>query len=105
MVPSDRDGWLASGHVGRLVPRDGTDPGWLWLAARTWQAQVQIKALASGSVVDSTYPPDMEGVILPPDTGVDGAAIVDAWERFARARAAEAEAVALVDDALAALDG
>jgi hypothetical protein len=105
MIPSDRDGWLASGHVGRLVPHAGTDPGWLWLACRTWQAQVQIKALASGSVVDSTYPPDMEGVILPPDRGVDGRSIADAWERYARARAAEAEAIALVDDTLAAISG
>lgn len=63
MIPSDRDAWLASGHVGRLVPHAGTDPGWLWLAARTWHAQIQIKALASGSVVDSTYPADMESII------------------------------------------
>ena len=36
------------------------------------------KALASGSVVDSTYPPDMESVILPPSMGLDGAAISEA---------------------------
>jgi len=65
-VTSDRDGWLASGHVGRLAPNDGIHPTLLWLAARTWQVQVQIKALASGSVVDSTFPADMARVILPP---------------------------------------
>lgn len=101
MVPSDRADWLASGHVGRLVPHSRINPGWLWLAARTWHAQVQIKALASGSVVDSTYPVDMESVILPPNIGVDGKAISAAWEGFARARAAETQATALVDGALA----
>jgi hypothetical protein len=100
MIPSDRDGWLASGHVGRLIPAAGTDPGWLWLAARTRQAQVQLKALASGSVVDSTYPADMERVILPPPTGVDGEAITAAWEAFAEARMAEQEAISLVDAAI-----
>lgn len=105
MVPPDRRGWIASGHVGRLVPRAGTDPGWLWLAARTWHVQAQIKALASGSVVDSTYPADMESVILPPDLGVDGKAITSAWAKFARARDAEAEATALVDSAFATITG
>lgn len=105
MIPPDRDGWLASGHVGRLMPHADTDPGWLWIAARTWHAQLQIKSLASGSVVDSTYPADMEGVILPPDTGVDGRAIANAWEKFACARAHEAEAIALIDDELAAITG
>jgi hypothetical protein len=33
------------------MPRTGIDPGWLWLVAHTAQAQMQIKALASGSVV------------------------------------------------------
>ncbi|MDQ6807718.1 MAG: hypothetical protein M3065_22835 [Actinomycetota bacterium] len=105
MIPSDREGWLASGHVGRLVPHAQTDAGWLWLGARSWHAQVQIKALASGSVVDSTYSPDMESVILPPDTGVDGPTISDAWEKFARGRHAEAKAIRLVDEASAAING
>lgn len=105
MIPSDRNGWLASGHVGRLTPHPDTDPGWLWLAARTWHVQLQIKARASGSVVDSTYPADIEGVILPPDTGVDGPAISGAWEQFARARVAEAEAIEMIDKTLAAISG
>jgi hypothetical protein len=84
MVPPDRDGWLA---------------------ARTRHAQVQIKALASGSVVDSTYPPDMEQVVLPPQSDVDGDWISQAWRGFAAARRAEAEAVRTVDEQLAELSG
>ena len=105
MITPDREGWLASGHVGRLVPLAGTDPGWLWLAARTWQAQIQIKALASGSVVDSTFPADMDSVILPPPAGADGPAVTAAWKKFAEARAAEAEAIELLDQTLAEISG
>ena len=105
MVPADRSGWLASGHVGRLVPRSGTDPGWLWLAARSWHTQVQLKALASGSVVDATYPADIESVILPPEHGVDGATVTDAWNKFADGRMAEARAIALVEEAFETIGG
>jgi hypothetical protein len=105
MVPSDRASWLASGHVGRLAPNPRVDQGWLWLAARTWQTQVQIKALAAGSVVDSTYPVDLESVILPPAGGVNGKVITAAWEEFAKARAAEAKAISVVDQALAEISG
>jgi len=104
-VPDDRAGWAASGHVGRIVPRNGTSPGWLWLALTTWQVQVQIKSLASGSVVDSTYPADMEQVILPPEQGIDGSAIERAWEKFRQARQLKDAAAKLVDDALAGLSG
>lgn len=100
MISRDRDGWLASGHVGRLVPKESTDPGWLFLAARTWHVQIQIKALASGSVVDSTFPPDMESVVLPPPGQVDGISISRAWMSFAEAQDAENEAIAILEAAL-----
>jgi hypothetical protein len=100
MITSDRDGWLASGHVGRLITKEGVDPGWLYLAVRNWAAQIQIKSLASGSVVDSTFPWDMESVILPPSDSVDGKAIREAWEKFARAQRSEDEALSLVEECL-----
>lgn len=100
MVTSDRDKWLASGHVGRIIARKGVDAGWLFLAVRTWCVQVQIKALASGSVVDSTFSQDMESVILPPPMNVDGKAIKKAWEKFAKAQEAEDKAVAIIEKAL-----
>lgn len=102
MVTPDREGWLASGHVGRLVPREGTDPGWLYLASRTWHVQAQIKSLASGSVVDSTFPEDMESVVLPPKEllSADGAVIMAAWMKFAEAEAAEGSAIKRLESAL-----
>jgi hypothetical protein len=105
MVTTSRDGWLASGHVGRLVPKGTTNPGWLWLAARTWYFGVQLKALSSGSVVDATFPADAASVILPPALDVDGDAVVAAWEAFPEAQHLEAEAICLLDAWLATISG
>ena len=105
MITSDRDGWLASGHVGRLVSNPDVDAGWLYLAVKSWLAQIQIKSLASGSVVDSTFPWDMEGVILPPPDSVDGKAIREAWEKFARAQHSEDHALSLVEQSLSGSGG
>lgn len=38
MITSDRDGWLASGHVGRIKKKEGTDLNWLFLALRSQAA-------------------------------------------------------------------
>jgi hypothetical protein len=100
VVTSERDGWLASGHVGRLVPNSGVSWGWLWLACSTTHVQRQIKAMASGSVVDSTFPADMAQVILPPMNDIDGTKIERAWRGFVNAKQAEDTAIRLIEDAL-----
>ena len=100
LITARREGWLASGHVGRVIPNEGVDSGWLYLALSTWLAQTQIKSKCSGSVVDSTFPWDMEGVVLPPPDGVDGAMVREAWSMFDTAEAAENEAVAIIERAL-----
>ncbi len=105
MVTSDRSGWLASGHVGRIASNRKADAGWIYLAARTQLVQRQIKALASGSVVDSTFPFDMEGVVLPPPLDVDGRAITAAWNKFSKAAEQERTATSEIDRALAELSG
>ena len=83
-----------------LDPVSGVNAGWLFLAVRSWCAQIQIKALASGSVVDSTFPQDMESVILPPPMDTDGKAVLKMWEYFAKAQKAEDKAVAIIEEAL-----
>jgi len=100
-ITKDRAGWLASGHVGRVIAKPGVDAGWLFLALKTSHAQMQLKARASGSVVDSTYPNDMEEVILPPPLDVDGARVVRLWEHFSEAQALEEKASTMIDEALA----
>jgi len=105
LVTPEREGWLASGHVGRLIPHDDTNPGWLWLAARTPHAQLQIKALASGSVVDSTFPDDMESVILPSAEGIVGDRVQQSWVKFSKADALESKARNRIDAELARVSG
>jgi len=100
-ITKDRAGWLASGHVGRVIAKPGVDAGWLFLALKTSHAQIQLKARASGSVVDSTFPNDMEEVILPPPLDVDGAKVVRLWEDLSEAQALEEKASAIIDGALA----
>ncbi|MDP2601078.1 MAG: hypothetical protein Q8S00_00570 [Deltaproteobacteria bacterium] len=99
-ITEDRAGWLASGHVGRVIPKPGVDAGWLFLALKTSHAQMQLKARASGSVVDSTFPNDMEEVILPPQLDIDGTKVIQLWDDFREAQALEEQASAMVDDAL-----
>ena len=100
MITSDRDGWLASGHIGRLIPRSGTDAGWLYVAAATWQAQVQLKSKASGSVVDSTFEGDMGDVVLPPPGDVDGMGVRASWELFVEAKKNEEAAAETIEKVL-----
>ncbi|HMJ08453.1 MAG TPA: hypothetical protein VK468_05575, partial [Pyrinomonadaceae bacterium] len=100
MITADRDGWLASGHVGRVIGNDDVDAGWLYLAIRSWPGQIQLKSLASGSVVDSTFPWDMEGVILPPETNGVSKLVPPMWDNFALAQRLEDEAIGLIERSL-----
>lgn len=97
VVTEDRRGWLASNMVGRIFPNDDVKLGWLYLALQSRHAQMQFKATASGSVVDHTYPENMESVILPPELDVDMANVKAAWDKFSKAQVAEDEAVAMME--------
>ena len=85
VISQSRAGWLASGHVGRLVARDGVRWGPLYLGLATRQGQAQIRATASGSVVDSTFEHDMAGVIIPPVTPAMSSSTERAWSAIAAA--------------------
>lgn len=98
LITRDRDGWLASNMIGRIVPKDGVDVGWLFLALKSEHAQLQFKATASGSVIDHTYEPDMYSVLLP-RFECDGARVMATWNLMAEAQQLEDEAVADVDKA------
>ncbi|MGC4855908.1 hypothetical protein ACLQ24_21575 [Micromonospora sp. DT4] len=100
LVTSDRAGWLASGHVARVIPNVGTDPGWLWTALASNVVQTQISAIACGSVVDALYEDDVRRIVLPPPTALtDGGEVTGAWEAFATASQLEANAIELVEKA------
>jgi len=102
MVNSERAGWLASGHVGRLVPRGGIDAGWLYLAFRSPAVQAQVKALACGSVVDALYIDELRSVVLPV-AGASHPEVQRAWEGFVEGERFEAQAMNILDAALPTL--
>lgn len=85
LVTTDRDGWLASNHVMRLIPKNGVSSGALWLAVASQQAQIQIRSLSFGSVVDQINPGDVGNVLLPEVSGEEGETAEEAWEIFAEA--------------------
>ena len=99
MITPDRQGWMASGHVSRVVARPGIDPGWLYLALGSSHARVQVKSKSSGSVVDGTYADDMAGVLLPPPSSHPE--VVELWNLFGDASQKEHRAASLIDAALA----
>lgn len=102
MITSNRKGWLASGHVGRLITNDPADAGRLYLAFQTPHAQMQLKALASGSVVDATFPTDAEAIVLPPLPRESGSTIKQCWEKFGEAQMLEDEVFTTIEDSLTA---
>ncbi|MFL5961680.1 MAG: antitoxin Xre/MbcA/ParS toxin-binding domain-containing protein [Gaiellaceae bacterium] len=101
VVTRDRDGWLASGHVGRIIPNDDRDSPWLYLALRSAHAQLQIRATASGSVVDSTFENDMANVVLPPRELIANVSeIAEAWREIELSAIHRRDAIDLFDLAL-----
>ena len=93
MVGSDRAGWAASGHVHRVRPKPGISPGLIYLACSCAPVQAQLKALATGSVVDGLSELDVASVVVPYSN--DSAAIElgllaeKAWSLFAEATECE----------------
>lgn len=101
LVTSDRAGWGASGHVHRVKPRDGINPGLVYLACSCAPVQAQLKALATGSVIDALSETDVASVTVPYADSFDavalGEAAQEAWQLFADAGKAENEAVAALE--------
>ncbi|MGY3262237.1 hypothetical protein [Frigoribacterium sp. 2355] len=85
LITDQRDGWLASGHVGRARPYDARDAGWIWASLASQAVRRQVAAMACGSVVDALYEEDVKSVVLPPRSSVDSAAVINAWNDFDRA--------------------
>lgn len=100
LIIGKRDGWLASGHVGRLIAKDGISAGSLYLAFKTPHAQSQLKALASGSVVDATFPADAESVVLPRLDSEAGTKAEKFWMNFEDAEKIEDAVYASIERAI-----
>ena len=96
MVTQSRDGWYASGHVGRIVPHTNIDPGYVYLAISHPAVQAQIYSLACGSVVDAVYPEDVEKVAIPAKIDFPYEQVVEAWNNLDKANQLKEEACALL---------
>jgi hypothetical protein len=105
MVTPDRNGWLANNHIARVVPRDGVEPGSLFVAMACQQVQRQVKALATGSVVDAVNVSDLREVILVLPNASLGASVRAAWGKFSAAQRLQDGAVAELETALSAVAG
>lgn len=103
MALGERVGWLASGHVGRFIPRDIKDAGWLWAATACDVVQEQIASSACGSVVDSVYPELLETMVLPKINDDESRKAFDAWKMMAEAEELENRAIGLIDSEMARL--
>lgn len=101
LVTQDRAGWGASGHVHRVSPRAGVSAGLVYLACSCAPAQAQLKALATGSVVDALSGDDVASVMVPYEDSAAalklGNAAEQAWQFFADAITAEETAIAALE--------
>ena len=104
MVTDDRAGWGASGHVHRIDPLPSTNPGLLYLACASEPVQAQLKALATGSVVDALSEADVSSVIIPYEVSDKASALgneaVSVWEMFAEASVFEERAISAVEQCI-----
>ena len=81
-ITQNRDGWFASGHIGRIIAKNTTPPGYVFLAMMLPVVQDQIHALACGSVVDAVYPEDVENVVFPPIVDFPYEKVTEAWSKY-----------------------
>ncbi|WP_448620065.1 hypothetical protein [Geodermatophilus sp. URMC 65] len=100
LVTADRDGWLASNDVMRLVPKPDQRPGALWLGVAAPRTQVQIKALSFGSVVDHMNPWDVQQIAIPAVSDDVATVVESAWDNYAAAVLSAADARLMVQDVL-----
>ena len=103
MALGERVGWLASGHVGRFIPRNIKDAGWLWAATACDVVQEQIASSACGSVGDSVYPEPLETMVLPKMNDEESGKVLAAWRTMAEAEKMENRAIGLIDAEMARL--
>jgi hypothetical protein len=104
LVTKDKNNWYASGHVHRLKARQNTHPGLLYLACTLGMVQAQLKALATGSVVDALSVDDVKSVLVPYPAGARalGDKVKKAWNDFSSANEAENVASKALEDELTA---
>lgn len=64
-VSSLWDGWMASNHLMRVIPGRDVHTGYLHAALRVHEVQVQLRSVASGSVIDALDAVSCGPVLIP----------------------------------------
>lgn len=82
LITGNREGWFASGHVGRIIAHENVNIGYLYLSLMHPVVQAQLSALACGSVVDAVYPEDVEKIYIPAYIDFPYDEVKKAWYLF-----------------------
>ena len=92
---------MASNHVMRAIPKPHIHPGFLYAILKSPYVQIQLKALATGSVVDALDDVTLAETsvpLLPEDQRNEiGTRVVSAWEAIAESVRITKQAVAHLD--------
>ena len=103
-VSSLWDGWMASNHVMRAVPKTHIHPGFLYTVLKSPYVQIQFKAMATGSVVDALDETiGTSAVVFLPSKDIReaiGARVLTAWEAIAESIRMTAATVSTLDSAI-----
>lgn len=104
-VHSGWNGWKASNHVMRAMAKGDIHPGYLYLAIRSPYTQLQIKARATGSVVDALDPETLSDVVIPTLSSIEmrelGEKVANAWEKIAESQSLESKTVSYFEKQIA----
>jgi hypothetical protein len=107
-ITEERVGWGASGHVHRVVPKNGINAGLIYLGCSSSSVQAQLKSLATGSVVDALSEDDLAATAIPYEDSDEafqiGDLAVEAWEMFSKAVRLEDQAMAIIERAIKSLN-
>ncbi len=113
LVSNTWDGWAATNHITRLIPKeeDMLNPGYLTLYLQTVYGQAQVLALSYGAVVEEIGEAgklfEQILVALPDKSTQDkiGNLVIEAYELKDKANMLEQEAVSLLEKHLEELSG
>ncbi len=102
IITDNRDGWFASGHIGRIEANEGIHPGYLYLAFSHPIVQAQLSSVACGSVVDAVYPDDVEAFIIPPQISFNYDRVTAAWGMINKSESLKNKACSIILQAMEA---
>ena len=104
------EGWAASEHILRLIPKEGVNPGYLVAFLSSPYGEIQIKGKVYGGVVEEIAEQDTSlikeiKILIPSSDQVQekiGNLVLQAYDKKDQANIIEEEAIRLLEDNLTA---